>query len=118
MSTESPFARRSTMHPVWTRRRQRRTKPPNGHYGFMSQAIALPPDPSFPALSPDVLKATAKAAKLRYVSDRSRVLPAGSVEAMTSCVTFFVPTPVPISMFPPTTAGSPFFVALRLEWLS
>ncbi len=38
----------------------------------MSQAIALPPDLSSSALSPDVLKATAKAAKLRYVSDRSR----------------------------------------------
>jgi DNA topoisomerase-1 len=38
----------------------------------MSQAIAAPADPSFPALSPDALRATAKAAKLRYVSDRSR----------------------------------------------
>jgi DNA topoisomerase-1 len=38
----------------------------------MSQAIAVPTDPSSSALSPDVLKATAKAARLRYVSDRSR----------------------------------------------
>jgi DNA topoisomerase-1 len=38
----------------------------------MSQAIVLPPDLSSTALSLDVLKATAKAAKLRYVSDRSR----------------------------------------------
>jgi DNA topoisomerase-1 len=38
----------------------------------MSQAIAALADPSFPALSPDALRATAKAAKLRYVSDRSR----------------------------------------------
>jgi DNA topoisomerase I len=37
----------------------------------MPEAIALPPDLSSSALSPDVLKATAKAAKLRYVSDRS-----------------------------------------------
>jgi DNA topoisomerase I len=37
----------------------------------MSQAIAVPAHPPFPALSPDVLKATAKVAKLRYVSDRS-----------------------------------------------
>jgi DNA topoisomerase I len=35
----------------------------------MSQAIGLSPDPSSSALSP---KATAKAAKLRYVSDRTR----------------------------------------------
>jgi DNA topoisomerase I len=38
----------------------------------MSQAIAPAPDPSSSALSPVVLKAAAKAAKLRYVSDRSR----------------------------------------------
>jgi DNA topoisomerase-1 len=38
----------------------------------MSQAIAAPADLSFPALSPNTLKATAKAAKLRYVSDHSR----------------------------------------------
>jgi DNA topoisomerase-1 len=38
----------------------------------MSQVIAVPPDLSSTALSPEVLKATAKAAKLRYVSDRSR----------------------------------------------
>jgi DNA topoisomerase-1 len=39
---------------------------------FMSQAIAISSSSSSAALSPDVLKATAKAAKLRYVSDRSR----------------------------------------------
>jgi DNA topoisomerase-1 len=49
-----------------------RTKPRNGHYRSMSQAITLPPDLSSSALSPEVLKAAAKAAKLRYVSDRSR----------------------------------------------
>jgi DNA topoisomerase-1 len=38
----------------------------------MSQAIAISREPSSSALSPDVLKASAKAARLRYVSDRSR----------------------------------------------
>jgi hypothetical protein len=36
-----------------------RTKPHGGYYRFISQAIAVLPDPSFSALSPDVLKATA-----------------------------------------------------------
>jgi DNA topoisomerase-1 len=38
----------------------------------MSQATAVRSEPCSHALSPDVLKATAKLAKLRYVSDRSR----------------------------------------------
>jgi DNA topoisomerase-1 len=37
----------------------------------MSQPIAVAPDRSSSALSPDVLRATAKTANLRYVSDRS-----------------------------------------------
>jgi hypothetical protein len=48
-----------------------RTKAPYGHYWLMSQSIAVTPDRSSSALSPEVLKATAKIAKLRYVSDRS-----------------------------------------------
>jgi DNA topoisomerase-1 len=38
----------------------------------MSQAVAHPPVSSSSSLSPEVLKATAKAAKLRYVTDRVR----------------------------------------------
>jgi hypothetical protein len=41
------------------------------HYRFMSPTTAPPSDPSSAATSPDVLKATARAAKLRSVSDRS-----------------------------------------------
>ena len=36
-----------------------------------------------------------------------------SVEATMRCVTCFVPAPVPINMFLPTTAGSSFSAALR-----
>ncbi|MEA2726426.1 MAG: topoisomerase [Acetobacteraceae bacterium] len=56
--------------------RARCRQPPNQTvertYHLMSQAIAVSSDSSSSALSPDALKATAKAAKLRYVSDRSR----------------------------------------------
>ena len=37
----------------------------------------------------------------------------GSVEATMNCVTSSVPAPALINMFPPTTAGSTFSVALR-----
>ncbi len=40
----------------------------------MSKLIAVTPGRSSSALSPEVLKATAKIAKLRYVSDRSHCI--------------------------------------------
>jgi len=49
-----------------------RSNRPYEHYCFMSRDTVLLPDLATPLLSPKVLKATARAAKLRYVSDRSR----------------------------------------------